>query len=574
MTTIDSDFQNYYRERLQSKRQALTALYQRVLSRQKAQQSLNQILMGLLKASAFPELVQLANKTLSVNPEEQSLCLKQLLLFLTQTPILSQKPGTEIIQKSLAEILHIYALYPDLEKELVELRSLAHSLAGSGGTYGFPDISEHASMVEYAPLEEICPALERLLLVIQQHILVEPQTALARVLLVQKDPDLKLLIQHLLESEGITCDAVSTASEVWFAIVKQTYALIITDLVLPDLDGRRLIHELRLRPETYQAKILLLAASSHSKEVENTEIDAFMLKPIVPAKLKSQVRKLLNHSRFNSQALEMDSSTGFPNLAAFKALIRSLKYEHASFALFSLSSLSPALLQLWLKVLRADILPQDFPVGLEHQRVLLLRTDVSPQQMLLFVQSFFKSLSKVWPDAFESSGIKASIDFFSKEDLDIQIAKLQAQLTDSDLEVSANIFMPDLNAQVPIESKRILLADDDPLIASILRFRIEQEGFLFSALSEGDHVLPDLERSLPDLLILDLKMPGQDGFSVLKELRTKYSQQELPVLILTSLGDEYHVVHGLELGANDFMTKPFSPEELLSRIQRLIKSVN
>jgi len=69
---------------------------------------------------------------------------------------------------------------------------------------------------------------------------------------------------------------------------------------------------------------------------------------------------------------------------------------------------------------------------------------------------------------------------------------------------------------------------------------------------------------------LDVKMPGLDGFSVLKLLRQKYSSQDLPIVMLTSLGNEEHIVEGFRLGANEYLTKPFSPDELLSRIQRFI----
>jgi DNA-binding response OmpR family regulator len=118
---------------------------------------------------------------------------------------------------------------------------------------------------------------------------------------------------------------------------------------------------------------------------------------------------------------------------------------------------------------------------------------------------------------------------------------------------------------------RILLADDDPLVTAILRFRIEQEGLQFEALDDGEQVLPHLSVDLPDLLILDVKMPGKDGFTVLTELRQIYSADSLPVMMLTSLGNESHVIRGLESGANDYMKKPFSPDELMSRLHLLLR---
>lgn len=570
MSFSDPELQNYYRRRLQQRIEDLMPLYQTVLRRENALRSLYQILTGLQKAVAYPELVSLANRVLLAEPQVLPEKILAVLNFLADAPGLKAKSGTQIVIQTLRDILVVLESVQAFEHDLAQLRSIAHALSGSGGTYGFLDISQAAKTVEHAALDEISSALGNLILVLKRHVLIEDALSQHRILLVQKDPDLRHLIQHRLHAEGWLCDQVSTASEVWLQIIQASYAVIITDLVLPDLDGRRLVHELRLRPETSQAQIILLAGSSSSEAAETPEVDLFMSKPVDLEQLVSKIRQPLSLARASAELEQIEPLTGLPTMSSFLLFLRKQRPERGAFALFQWSGLSAEQVQLWVKMLRAEILPQDFPVGLVGPSVLLFRKAVSSEQLLIFIQSFQKSLISVASEFQAPSLIQVALAEFTREDPEIQLVKLQEQFNQKALEISPGVFMR-ADTSLPQKTvKRILLADDDPLIASILRFRIEQEGYAFAEVSDGDQVLPALKKSLPDLLILDLKMPGKDGFSVLKDLRQQYSAEQLPVMILTALGNESHVVQGLKGGANDFMTKPFSPEELISRMQRYL----
>ncbi|PIQ27078.1 hypothetical protein COW36_14360 [bacterium (Candidatus Blackallbacteria) CG17_big_fil_post_rev_8_21_14_2_50_48_46] len=570
MSFSDPELQNYYRRRLQQRIEGLMPLYQTLLRRENALRSLYQILTGLQKAVAYPELVSLANRALLAEPQVLPEKILAVLNFLAYAPGLKAKSGTQIVSQTLRDVLAVLESVQAFEHDLAQLRSIAHALSGSGGTYGFSDISQAAKTVEHAAPDEISNALGNLILVLKRHVLVEDPLPQHRILLVQKDPDLRHLIQHRLHAEGWLCDQVSTASEVWLQIIQTAYAVIITDLVLPDLDGRRLVHELRLRPETSQAQIILLAGSSSFDAAETPEVDLFMPKPVDLEQLVSKIRQPLSLVRASAEFEQIEPLTGLPTMSSFLLFLRKQRPERGAFALFQGSGLSAEQVQLWVKMLRAEILPQDFPVGLAGPSVLLFRKAVSSEQLLIFIQSFQKSLISVASEFQIPSLIKVALAEFTREDPEIQLIKLQEQFNQKALEISPGVFMRAETGLPKKTVKRILLADDDPLIASILRFRIEQEGYAFAEVSDGDQVLPALQKSLPDLLILDLKMPGKDGFSVLKDLRQQYSAEQLPVMILTALGNESHVVQGLKGGANDFMTKPFSPEELISRMQRYL----
>jgi len=114
--------------------------------------------------------------------------------------------------------------------------------------------------------------------------------------------------------------------------------------------------------------------------------------------------------------------------------------------------------------------------------------------------------------------------------------------------------------------RRILVVDDDEHTRNLLRDLCEQTGFRVETAVHGVHALEQLASELPDLVLLDLMMPHKDGFTVLKELRASTRTADLPVIILTAIGDIDGKIRGMELGADDYVTKPFKLIELQTRI--------
>ena len=119
----------------------------------------------------------------------------------------------------------------------------------------------------------------------------------------------------------------------------------------------------------------------------------------------------------------------------------------------------------------------------------------------------------------------------------------------------------------------LLLVEDDPALRRMLEIRLKREGFGVRAATRGEEALFFMERYSPDLLILDLMLPGIDGLEVLRRLRRQPQTRSLPVLILTARSREEDVVQGLELGADDYLRKPFSVRELVARIRALLRRV-
>ncbi len=112
--------------------------------------------------------------------------------------------------------------------------------------------------------------------------------------------------------------------------------------------------------------------------------------------------------------------------------------------------------------------------------------------------------------------------------------------------------------------KKILVVDDERPIADILQFNLKKEGYDVQCAYDGDQAVEMVEEMQPDLILLDIMLPGRDGMEVCREVRKKY---EMPIIMLTAKDSEIDKVLGLELGADDYVTKPFSTRELIARVK-------
>lgn len=119
---------------------------------------------------------------------------------------------------------------------------------------------------------------------------------------------------------------------------------------------------------------------------------------------------------------------------------------------------------------------------------------------------------------------------------------------------------------------RILIADDEPHIRRILQFLLEDKGFEVCLAEDGQEALEALATFRPNLVLLDVMMPKADGFSVLQAIRSGYETSSLPVIMLTAKGETTDKVKGLQVGANDYVIKPFDHDELLLRVSNLLDS--
>jgi len=120
-------------------------------------------------------------------------------------------------------------------------------------------------------------------------------------------------------------------------------------------------------------------------------------------------------------------------------------------------------------------------------------------------------------------------------------------------------------------SKRILIVEDEQDLVRLLKYNLDKEGFRVNAISDGSLVMAEIRREEPDLLVLDLMLPGMDGLEICRQVRRHDRYSSIPILMLTARSDEADRVVGLEIGADDYVTKPFSMRELIARVRALLR---
>jgi two-component system alkaline phosphatase synthesis response regulator PhoP len=119
--------------------------------------------------------------------------------------------------------------------------------------------------------------------------------------------------------------------------------------------------------------------------------------------------------------------------------------------------------------------------------------------------------------------------------------------------------------------ERILVIEDELEIQELLRYNLEKQGYQVSVAASGEEALRMVRAEPPELILLDLMLPAMDGLEVFKQLRRDAATQAIPVIMLTAKGDETDVVTGLEIGADDYITKPFSPRVLIARMRTVLR---
>ena len=120
-------------------------------------------------------------------------------------------------------------------------------------------------------------------------------------------------------------------------------------------------------------------------------------------------------------------------------------------------------------------------------------------------------------------------------------------------------------------NQKVLVVDDEEDILELLKFNLSREGYQVTCATSGEQALRLVRSENPDLIVLDLMLPGIDGLEVTRRLKNDPDTKNLPIIMLTAKGEEADIVTGLELGADDYITKPFSPRILLARVRAVLR---
>lgn len=531
----------------------------------------------------------------------------------------------EKIASHIDVLITARALLKKSDRDAVQtIHRVAFSLYCSSQYYGFPEITEVSREIMGSTDQQLFEnsglLLEALQLAIGEQ---EPGAPSNKILVVDDNPEVAHLLGYKLADAHCKVLTAKTGAEAQEILDQETISLAILDLHLPDMDGRNLLAELRQNVETHQIPIIILSASTSvasKTECYSLGADEYVEKPFDLTILSASILNKLQRAVAVAHPEQLDNVTGLPNqqmfYKAFDKAQASLLQEplnpsgnnrlaqkypklclkipseptEASFSLaivdldyFKLLNttwgkrIGDQVLRQVALLLKGMLDPQDTLVRWEWDRFVLLFPRIPAPQVFrlldkirqkLMKESFHSHQGKSFHVTF-SAGITPVLATTSLDE-SLKAAEQCLALAKADGRNRVCVNKQANNRSFKTLYK-ILLAEEDELMATFIQHRLEREGFRVSMVSNGYEAQTLLQAQAFSFVILDAALPGIDGFQLLTYLRQELRQPHVPVLLLMSSQRESDIERGYAMGADDSLEKPFSPVELLVRVNRLLK---
>ncbi len=487
------------------------------------------------------------------------------------------------------------------DPEAVEsVRRTAHSLKGTGASYGFPEVTRAAKAVLEAPDTEVSETAAAMIETMRQVAFGNAEEV-ASILIVEDDAEMLRLLEAKLGGPDRRVFTAETSARATEILEQEDIALVLLDLVLPDEDGRNLLARLRSVPKYAGIPIIVVSARLGSQikaECYSLGSDECFEKPVDLSALSAAVASKLLRAGEISREAQKDPLTGLLNRAGLKAAYERARAlaERADYplclAVLDLDRFKAVNDQLGHhrgdEVLRrvagvfSRALRRTDRVGRwggDEFIILLPNADLKGAARAL--EKLIDSLSReslLGSDVLEVSpptpelhlGFSAGVTLVTPElELEAVVAEADQLLYLAKAGGGGRVMIPGQSTETA--PRRVLVVDDDDEIAHMLNEHLGRAGFEIRRSADG---LAGLKRAVEtrfDLLVLDVLMPSMNGFELLGRLRKLPAHHRTPVIMLTSLGSEEDILRAFELGADDYVVKPFSPAELIARAHRLLK---
>jgi len=414
-----------------------------------------------------------------------------------------------------------------------------------------------------------------------------------RILVIDPDPDTAAMLEVILSTPNREVLSVGSAREAERLPAREAFALIILELVLPDMDGRNLL--VRLRAHAATALTPVIVVSSFAQPQVKTECyalgaDAFFEKPFDPAAFSAQVSA---HLRRRVLRDTTDPLTGLPDrLALEEAFERARAFYDLSETPFCIAVLDfddfKAVNAVYGPLTGDDVLQEATTLITQCLRAFdLFGRWEGDRFCILFPNTTLEDAAGILDRASQAVryepfrahngqtfhvSFSAGLVTLKPEDTRLEdvVERARQCVRRAKANGARGRVITEAQAVEP-EKPRVLVAENDEDVAAILAFRLRRDGFEVVRFADGKQLVAFAERHRAALVILDAKLPGLDGFEALTRLRAMPAHARTPVLMLTSMGRERDIARGFELGADDYLLKPFSPVELSARVRRLVE---
>lgn len=471
------------------------------------------------------------------------------------------------------------------------LRRIARSLASAADAEGAAGLATAARRIEEADDE----ALEGTAGEFLRHV-ASVRESLApdeiRVLLVEDNRTVAVAMQAYLKGPAHSVHHAVTAGEAEQLLGKHPIDIVLLDLILPDRDGRDLLIQMREHSATATIPVIVLSAKEGAvPKAECLAVGAreFLEKPVQPAVLRAAIAR---HARPRRERPAADSVQGltFTSRAGLVEAYEPLRAEAergspAAVALLAVNDFDAVIETLGEEAAArlVSVVAEQMAAGLEGRQVVgrwgrsevvtLLpmataseaRDGLRSGMARLASEGVLEEYGEVAGGLSFSAGVAVA-----EVGQDLREVVSAAEESLHRAKAAGRGVVVTADDSEPERPPRVLLVEDDRVTATLVHHRLVREGFEVMDFLNGEDAYEWAVDSSFDLAILDVKVPGMDGFEVLERLRAIPRFESTPIVMLTGLGGEADVIRGLELGANDYMLKPFSPTELLARVRRLV----
>ena len=455
------------------------------------------------------------------------------------------------------------------------LRHIVHQMAGLAGTIGFPSVSEIASDVEQmviaipttgvdrpamaATVSALKEAFDRdARLPLPDWATVSPGAAAtpATVLVVEDDPGLRQIVVGWLRQSGYRPVAVESGERALEAARLERPALILLDVELPGVDGYVVCRRLKASGDLASIPIMFTTTRSGVDDRLNglaLGADDFLQKPLDPRELMLRVNRLVRRGLKSAPA---ETAAILTYEAFLLAAQETCETAEASLALVRLpAGAADHVVEALVKEARR----RDLVGRYDRLHAVVLMPGVGGDAARRRLDEILTGVPGVGP---VDAGVVAA---------PAGSTSIEALLADADQALAearaARSAAP--GAAAAAAGTHVVLADDDPDVVRIVDAQMRHAGYRTTVAFDGVAAVDAVKAQKPALLVLDLMMPKQTGFAVLQQIQSLPSPPR--VVVLSGRGREEDVTRAFELGADDYLTKPFNPQELMARAARLLR---
>lgn len=473
------------------------------------------------------------------------------------------------------------------------IRRISRSLRFADGAFQHPEVTSIATILEETSPAELGNALEKYIPRLRSIASTMPARRQA-VLLVEDDPLVRDVIQQRLGAPNRDLYAAKTIAEAEAALADHEMSLILLDLKLPDGDGRDFLTRLRERSSAAAIPVFIVSGRCESAVVTECfalGADAFFEKPVDPLVIATAVASRLQRSADLTQQASADPLTGLPNRSAFAnafhraTRLASRARENLAVGMLDVDRFKSVndiyghemgdrvlkrLAAVVSKSLRAsDLLArwggEEFAVFFPNTEVDEARLAITKALKAFREEKFTTKDGRVLQVTFSAGVARVKSGATVEQAIDdadryLYLAKAAGRdqvLTEED--------------KVTDIKRCVLLVEDDELTASVVKHYLKRDGFKVIHAKDAQGAIAATKDNPISLITLDVKIPGMDGFELLQRFRKVPSLHQVPVVMLTSAGRQEDIVRGFQLGADDYILKPFSPRELLARVHRFLQ---